>query len=258
MRSLKRAAIIVVAGVLVVAAAVGSALAMTFGGLEPSPDGDQLPGGVRLLRGGFSNLYLLPAGDGVALVDCGDDASGASIRAELARRGLSDEAVKAIFLTHGHRDHLGACHLFPKARVYALAREKPLIEGAVVARGPVSRWRAPATDLATHVSDPLYDGEFVRVGDLEARVFHLPGHTSGSAAFLIRGVLFLGDSAAVERGAEHLRPAAWIFSDDQDEAIASLARLARRVLPDASSILAIACGHSGPALSASPLLERAR
>jgi hypothetical protein len=44
---------------LIVAASVGFALAITFGGLEPSVDGAQLPSGARLLA-----VPLLGAGSG--------------------------------------------------------------------------------------------------------------------------------------------------------------------------------------------------
>lgn len=229
-------------------------LAVTFGGLEPSIDGAELPGGARLIRGGVSNLYLLPAGDGVVLIDCGNDREGASIRAELRRRGLGDDAVKALFITHGHRDHLGGCGQFPKAAVYALAEEVPVIEGAAVARGPVPRWRAPATDLGTRVSHRLRDGDTVRVGSLSVRALHVRGHTAGSAAYLVNGVLYVGDSAAVEPGGT-LRRAAWIFSDDPDESLDSMRELARRLAPEREHIQALACGHSGPSRDASPLFR---
>jgi glyoxylase-like metal-dependent hydrolase (beta-lactamase superfamily II) len=229
-------------------------LAVTFGGLEASVDGAELPGGARLIRGGVSNLYLVPAGNGVVLVDCGNEREGAAIRAELKRRGLGDDAVKAIFITHGHRDHLGGCSLFPKAAVYALAEEVPVIEGAAVARGPVPRWRSPATDLGTRVSHPLRDGDTVRVGDVSVRALHVRGHTAGSAAYLINGVLYVGDSAAVERGGT-LRRAAWIFSDDQHENLESMRELARRLEPERAHLQALACGHSGPSRDASPLFR---
>ncbi len=258
MRRLRWFLLVLAAVVAVLGATTAATLALTFGGLESSSGHEDLPGGARLVSAGASNVYVIPAGDGVMLVDCGDQFGGEAIAAELARRGLNDSAVKTILLTHGHRDHLAACHRYPQARVYALAEERPLIEGDVVAKGPVSRWRAPARDLGVRVTDPLRDGDTLSIGDTAVAVYRVPGHTGGSAAFLINRVLFLGDAAlGVESGGTHLRPAAWIFSDDREEANASLVQLARR-LAGTGSVAAIAFGHSGPAQSSTPLDELAR
>lgn len=249
----------IVGGVLLLVAAIpAGVLAVTFGGLVPAEDGTELPGGARLVRDGFVNLYLLPAGPGaVALIDCGNDLDGAAIKAELARRGLGMDAVKAIFITHGHGDHIGACRLFPEAPVYAFASEVGLVEGVEAARGPVPRLRGVLRERATRVSHILSDGETVHVGPLSVQAFHIPGHTGGSAAYLAGGVLYLGDSAAVERGGR-LRGAAWVFSDDPEESHGALAGLARRLEPRRQEIQALACGHSGPWMDASPLLAFGR
>lgn len=242
-------------GVLLLLAAIPTGvLALTFGGLVPAEDGTELPGGARLVRDGFVNLYLLPAGPGaVALIDCGADLEGGVIKAELARRGLGTEAVKAIFITHGHGDHIGACRLFPEARVYAFAGDVGLVQGLEAARGPVPRLRGALRERATRVSHTLADGETVYVGSLSVQAFHIPGHTGGSAAYLANGVLYLGDSAAVERGGR-LRGAAWVFSDDQEESFGAVGGLARRLESRRQEIQALACGHSGPWTDASPLL----
>ena len=57
-----------------------------------------------------------------------------------------------------------------------------------------------------------HDGESIRGGDLDVRVYSVPGHTAGSAAYLARVVLYLGDSANISaRGT--MRAAPWVFSD---------------------------------------------
>ncbi|MFN7146401.1 MAG: MBL fold metallo-hydrolase [Myxococcota bacterium] len=215
------------------------ALAVTFGGLAPAEDGATLPGGARLVRAGVSNVYVLPTGSGVALVDCGDERDGAAIRA-----AIGGAVVEAIFLTHGHRDHLAACHQFGGARVYAMTEEVPVVEGRAVARGPVPRWRAPAVDLDVRVTHPVADGDVVRVGALDVRGFRVPGHTDGSAAWLAAGTLFVGDSLFVEADGD-VRGAAWIFSDDTAVSRASMRALFERLAGD---VRAVAPAHSGPLL----------
>ena len=47
-----------------------------------------------------------PVGGKVALVDSGIDDSGSAVLAELSKRSLTPDSVAAIFLTHGHHDHI--------------------------------------------------------------------------------------------------------------------------------------------------------
>src|SRR5688572_16697474 len=97
-------------------------------GRRPVNDGETL-NRVRVVADGFSAIGVITIDDRqVALVDAGQDASGEAILAELSRRTLGPEAVSAIFITHGHQDHIGAVGLFPKAQVMALEAEVPLVE----------------------------------------------------------------------------------------------------------------------------------
>lgn len=226
----------------VVVLAVVAFFVAFFAGNPEVPDGRELEGFVRVVKDGYVGVSVLDAGPGtVAFIDAGNDPSGAALLAELQRRQLGPEAVKAIFLTHGHGDHVAGCHLFPQAEVMALAADVPLAEGKTQGHGPLTRW-LPPKDFHTRVTRVLQDGETVQVGDLAVRVFAIPGHTGGSAAYLTRGVLFLGDSAdANKRGG--LEPAKWPFTDDPEQNRASLKALAARVKPEQLKHLVFA--HTG-------------
>ena len=82
------------------------------------------------------------------------------------------------------------------------------------------------------------------LGQISVRVFAIPGHTAGSAAYLVNGVLFLGDAAdATSNGG--LRGAPWLFSDDQAQDRASLVALPQRLSQEGADVKAIAFAHSG-------------
>jgi glyoxylase-like metal-dependent hydrolase (beta-lactamase superfamily II) len=214
-----------------------------FARTAPVADGTDL-GGVRLIKGGFASVAAIDAGErAIVLVDAGSDVEGKGILAELHRRGLGPEAVKAILLTHGHYDHMAAIPLFPGAQVMALGAETDLIEGRSVSPSPVGRFSSPKP-TGIRVGRALVDGETVVVGNLAVRVFAVPGHTRGSAAYLARGVLFLGDSADSSRDGK-LEGAHWIGSESLDQDHASLRALAVRLGPVASEIRVIHFAHSG-------------
>ena len=125
----------------------------------------------------------------------------------------------------------------------ALAREADLIEGRVAARGPFARLLA-ARPTGIKVAQSLQDGETITLAQTAIRVYSVPGHTAGSAAYLVREVLFLGDAADVGRdGKIQLAPS--IFSDSQAEDRASLVGLHRRLVRDGASVKAVVCAHSG-------------
>ena len=249
---------LIVVGVVVVALVLGvvGLLAVTFMGRRAVTDGQEI-GGARIVVDGFGAVAMIPVGDQqVLLVDAGQDAAGEAILAELSRRGLSPDAVSAVLVTHGHQDHTAALPLFPKAEVAALEAEVPVVEGREGTNGPLTRLFG-AGPTGTTVSRRLHDGETFTVGNTEVRVYAVPGHTAGSAAYLVNGLLFVGDSADVTSDGA-IQGAPWVFSDSQDQNRASLQRLAQRLTDEGVQVTAIVPAHSGATEGLAPLVAFAR
>jgi glyoxylase-like metal-dependent hydrolase (beta-lactamase superfamily II) len=246
MRLLRRALLVVLGLVLVAVLAFAGLVASAFWGSAPLPDSADLPGGARLVKDGMVALFLLPAGgSAVALVDCGNDPEARPILAELRRRGSRREDVKAIFLTHGHGDHTAGCHQFPGAVVMALGPDVRLAAGAERGKGLLTRLFGNRPERAVRVNRVLHDGETVEVGPLSVKVFAVPGHTEGSAAFLANGVLFLGDSAT-DRKDGAFAGAPGPFSDSAEQNRASLRALWHRLAAAKLRVEALAPAHSAP------------
>jgi glyoxylase-like metal-dependent hydrolase (beta-lactamase superfamily II) len=223
--------------------AVGIALfAPVFMGRRSAGEG--AVGSIRLVRDGFVTVAVIPiAPQEVALVDAGNDAEAAAIMTDLKRSGLGPEAVKTILITHGHPDHIAGVAAFPQAQVLALSGEVPLIEGRVAAGGPLPRlFGARPTNIK--VARALADGDTVALGETTIRVYAVPGHTAGSAAYLVDDVLFLGDAADAGRDGA-VKGAPWIFSDSQEQDRESLVRLAQRLEQDQRAVSSIVFAHSG-------------
>ena len=228
----------------------------TFMGRRAVTDGQEF-GRVRIVADGFSSAAVIRLDDGrVALVDAGQDPAGETILEELRRRNLKPDAVAAILLTHGHPDHTGAVPLFPDADVMALEAEVSLVEGRAGARGPLPRM-FPVSPTGIVVSRALEDGQVLTIGNVTVRVYAVPGHTAGSAAYFVDGVLFVGDSADITSGGE-MQGSPWMFSDSQPLNRESLARLEQRVVADGLTVDAVVPSHSGAAKGIGALSTFAR
>jgi glyoxylase-like metal-dependent hydrolase (beta-lactamase superfamily II) len=224
---------ILVGSLLAVAAGL---LYSAFGNNSAVIPGPVVPG-VETVKDGFVNAFILDAGNGeVALVDAGNDRFGKALLGALERRHLTPASVAAIFLTHGHPDHTAGCKLFPHADVYAMEADIPMI------------------GEAAKVTRPLKDGDVVAVADLRVEAFSVPGHTSGSAVYLARGVLFFGDSAGASKSGA-LMKAVRFSSKDSSQNVASLKALAARLAPRKAEIKAMAFGHSGFMIGLDPLSD---
>lgn len=251
-RILKIAALVV----LLLVVGIAGLLMVTFMGRRALADGYEL-NRVRVIADGFAGLAMIRLDDGrVALVDAGNDAAAGAILTELERRQLGPDAVAAVLITHGHGDHIAAAGRFPRAEVMALEPEVSLVEGTAGARGPLTRL-FPVSPTGVKVTRALRDGEVVTFGGVSIRVYAVPGHTAGSAAYYVDGVLLVGDSADVASDGS-LQGAPWVFSDSQADNRASLVRLEQRLVADGLTVKAIVPAHSGAAEGIAALTNFAR
>ena len=136
-----------------------------------------------------ANCYLAFEGGGGSgfLVDPGGDPD--LIEAEIGRR---QAAVEAIFITHGHHDHIGA------AVDLARATGAPIYgsgEVEIVLADPDAFRLFPGLPEVTagKLDHLLGGGEEVTVGDATVKAVPTPGHSAGSLCYSTEGALFTGD-----------------------------------------------------------------
>lgn len=249
MKILKIVGVVMVVLVLAVAAA-GFAL---FGGLQSATAGPELGAGVDRVQAGFASAYVLDAGNGqFVLVDAGSDGKGTALLQELQTHHAGPDNVVAVLLTHSHPDHIAALPLFPKAMVYATKREVPLAAGQEDYNGPMFKMMGERNATPFNVGHPVDDGETFMVGNLQVTAFLVPGHTEGSAAYLVNGMLFVGDAIQFKSNGQVIGPSV-IFSTDRAQGEASLKHLAQQIQPHAGEVKFIASGHTGTVAGLGPL-----
>jgi glyoxylase-like metal-dependent hydrolase (beta-lactamase superfamily II) len=124
------------------------------------------------------------------VVDPGDDIS--NVLAVVAKHGLT---VKRIYITHAHIDHIGG------------AMKLKAATGAPITMHAADEMQLPLLDMQAQwigvtppgkviIDENAKDAHVHKVGGIEVRVMHTPGHTEGSSClyFPSEGRLIAGDT----------------------------------------------------------------
>ena len=199
-----------------------------------APEAGAQLGPVVQLKDWFTSCFVLEGDTEVVMFDACWRAG--PVERALADQGLTPDAVTHVLLTHGHDDHVAGLEAFPGAAVWALEAEAALVEEAV----------------GVGLDRALADGETLTLAGQTIEVFAVPGHTAGSAVFLVDGTLIFGDAGLVDRDGV-LVPAPEGRSDDPAAAVDSVRALAERLAPRADEIAWIAPAHSAAIAGYAPL-----
>jgi glyoxylase-like metal-dependent hydrolase (beta-lactamase superfamily II) len=191
-------------------------------------------------------IYLTRTDSGVVVVDLGWFGGAGKLQEGLKALGARPEDVRAVLLTHSHRDHIADWRLVKGATFYLSAPESALFVGGAQHRGPLTRLvermirtdRPAPGDVRVH---SFATDTTIVVGRDTVRTFLVPGHTAGSAAYLIRNRLFVGDAMTM-MPVLGFGPARWVYSDDVGQSTASLEALWKRLPVDSTRLVCTAHG----------------
>jgi len=152
--------------------------------------------------------YALRGPNGVALIETGPASSYDNLKAGLAAAGIDLRDISDILVTHIHLDHAGAAGWLARATgatVHVHHVGAPHLADPTKLLRSAGRIYGDAMDALWGETIPVpaeqvravYDGDVVNAAGLRIRAVDTPGHAWHHMAWLLDGLCFTGDVAAV-------------------------------------------------------------
>lgn len=134
------------------------------------------------------NCYLIAGDNSVVVIDPG-------FESEVVTNFLKKNSHKdrMIILTHSHFDHISAAEKLRTDTDTKIAIG--VFDNPALSDVKLNLSYLFGVNLSHFSADILlYDGDLFKVGDLEFKVIHTPGHTVGGISLLIDDILISGDT----------------------------------------------------------------
>jgi len=195
-----------------------------------------------------SMIFAARTDSGVFVIDLGWGRASSGLHEALATIDADTTDVHYAFLTHAHRDHIGAWSSVVRATFVMGRGEVPRFLGDSAYTGFAPRLGEALKDTphprAADVTIHALDGDTMFVfGRDTLHAYAVPGHTPGSTVYLFRETLFAGDAA--NYGAlSGFRGALSIYSDDVDASHASMRALFARLDATGAHVRTLCTAHA--------------
>jgi glyoxylase-like metal-dependent hydrolase (beta-lactamase superfamily II) len=145
-------------------------------------------------------VYLIDtkSDDGLILIDAGITFEQIQ---DIEKDGFKLADIKHCLITHGHLDHFGVCHRLKEynkdIKFYAHELDAKRIEQKLTEPFPNQFYANYKYDPVKISHKITKDNEILKFGELEVKCIHIPGHTPGSLAYILKinrkNIMFAGD-----------------------------------------------------------------
>jgi len=180
------------------------------------------------------NLYIYDTGNDLIVFDTGMNAG--LVKLGFNKLKLDYRKVTSVFLTHSDFDHVSGLKLFKNAKIYISKKEEPMITGAKARRAILYNKKIKNCNF-------LENSEIVNVGNSAIKLISTPGHTLGSAMYIVDdNILITGDTISLS-GKGEIRNFSFIQNMNHKENIEIVNKLKEENFFDRMSV--IVTGHHG-------------
>lgn len=159
--------------------------------MHPLASGEIEGTNIITIKNRINNLFFIPSGEDWIVIDAGSDIK--SVKQELEQMSIDESKVKSVFLTHTDYDHVASVALFPNAAIYMSKQEEQMIDGST-RRQFLKKNSLPKLSNSNKIIW-MMDNEIVDLCEHKIRIIWAPGHTKGSAMYVVdEKYLFTGDA----------------------------------------------------------------
>lgn len=131
---------------------------------------------VYVIKDSFVNMFIIKSSDSYIAIDSG--IKNKDILKELNTLNIDPQKIEAVFITHGHADHVGGLSVFENAKYYISKDEK------IFSKFKFER---------------LEDNSIINFSGLKIQSIYTPGHTAGSVCYIVNdNMLFIGDTLIIK------------------------------------------------------------
>jgi len=229
--------ILVISGIIIGVVALGFGgmflkLKSLYSTLNPMETGI-IVDNIFVVGDGYANMFIIQDSAQYIVIDCAGYPE--IVEEQMKKLGICPNEVVAVFLTHTDADHAGALGLFDKSKLYMSKEEEQMING----KKSRSFWFNNSLSRTDYTL--LEDRQTVQIGNLKIEGILVPGHTSGTMAYLINEkYLFTGDILSLKDG--KIVPIPAFFNTDHTQAVESMNII--RHIPTAEYIFTAHWGYT--------------
>ena len=109
------------------------------------------------------------------------------------RKEIKDVTLKYVLLTHGHFDHIAGLRPFVNEDAPIVVMHKADLGWLNNVNSFMPMFGMPEMSIPK-IDKFIDEGDIIKLGNLEIKVLHTPGHTQGGVCYYVEDKLFSGDT----------------------------------------------------------------